>query len=247
MFTFFSKKGFLVDYLAGFIDIHNHILPGIDDGAKNVGESMELIKGFAEIGVTDFICTPHIMSNYYDNTPETIGTSYEKLKKNLNRTDFKGVNLNYAAEHMIDDNFDKILANNEVLPLNKDHILIEMSYLQPSINFEASIELIKNAGYFPVLAHPERYQYLSKDFKSYLKYKSAGVKFQLNLLSLGGHYGEEIKRTSWKLLDTGNYDFLGSDVHNLSHLKGIRSIKIKKAHINEIQVLKHRNAELFQN
>ncbi|MDT0539471.1 CpsB/CapC family capsule biosynthesis tyrosine phosphatase [Croceitalea sp. P059] len=227
MFSFFSKKEYLVDYLEGFIDIHNHILPGIDDGAKTAEESIDLIKGFGEFGVKDFICTPHIMHNYYENTPKTIKKSYKKLKKVLKEEKYD-VKLTYAAEHMIDDNFEHILVKDKILPLNSNHLLIEMSYLQPSINFDVSIQKIQSKQFFPVFAHPERYQYLNCDYEKYEYYKSKGLKFQMNLLSLSNYYGKEINKTALKLLNDGLYDFIGSDVHNSRHLSSIRKIKISK-------------------
>ncbi|MDT0607819.1 tyrosine-protein phosphatase [Croceitalea rosinachiae] len=245
MFTFFSKKEYLVDHLSGLIDIHNHILPGIDDGAKTVEESIDLIKSFGEFGIKDFICTPHIMSGYYENTPETIKKSFIKLRKELEEKKIVNANLSYAAEHMIDSSFDELLENNMIIPLNSSHILIEMSYLQPSINFEASIGLIKNRGYFPIFAHPERYQYLNNDIRNYYAYKPLGIKLQLNLLSLGGHYGKEPKQTSLKLLEMEKYDFLGSDVHNIEHLDTLKEIKIQPKVLDEIYRLKSNNQLFF--
>ena len=143
MISFFSKKEYLIDHLKGFIDIHNHILPGIDDGAKNVEESIALLKGFSEFGVTRFICTPHIMHNYHNNTPKTIEKSFKKLKKALKKENTLDVKIKCAAEHMIDDNFEHILKNEKVLPLDSTHLLVEMSYLQPSINFDSATKKIK--------------------------------------------------------------------------------------------------------
>ena len=97
MFSFFSKKHFLIDHLEGFIDIHNHILPGIDDGAKTVEDSIELIKGFNEFGVKDFICTPHIMENYYPNNPSTIQSSLSLLKNALKMNNLEHINIEAAA------------------------------------------------------------------------------------------------------------------------------------------------------
>jgi len=246
MLTFFKRKNFLVDHLEGFIDIHNHILPGIDDGAKTVENSIDLIKGFEEFGVKNFICTPHIIHNYHDNTPKTIKKSFNILDKVLNENYIEDVKIKYAAEHMIDDNFENILSENKILPLNKDHLLIEMSYLQPSINFNSSIEKIKSSGFFPVFAHPERYQYLNSNIKNYSRYKSLGLKFQLNLLSIGGYYGKEVKKTALKLLESNEYEFLGSDVHNMNHIHAIKSIKIKKQYSKELYRLKENNWQFFQ-
>ena len=228
MFSFFIKKEFLVDHLEGFVDIHNHILPGIDDGAKNVDESLELIKGFGEFGVTDFICTPHIMENYYPNTPETINTSLAILQNWLKINNFENVKIRAAAEHMIDSGFEKKIADNHVMPLDKKYLLIEMSYLQPSINFDASLKLINERGYFPILAHPERYVFLHNKIEKYIGYKKMGVLFQLNILSLSDYYGKEVQKTAIGLIDDGLVDFLSSDVHNKEQLKTIKSITLNR-------------------
>lgn len=245
MFSFFTKKGYLVDHLEGFIDIHNHILPGIDDGAKNTEESLQLIKGFREFGVKDFICTPHIMHNYYDNTPKTIKQSFKKLKKTLREKAMTNVNIKFAAEHMIDDNFEHILEEDKIMPLNSNHLLIEMSYLQPSINFETSVGKIQNRQYFPVFAHPERYHYLNIDYGKYSYYKSLGIKFQLNMLSLSNYYGKEIHKTAIKLLNEGLYDFIGSDVHSQKHLAQIKKIKLNSQIQNKINLLMTKNREIY--
>ena len=245
MFSFFSKKEFLVDHLEGFVDIHNHILPDIDDGAKNVKESIELIKALGEFGIKNFICTPHIMHNYYDNTPETIKTSHKKLKKELKLNGFNDVKIKKGAEHMIDANFEVILESDEVMPLGKNHILIEMSYLQPSINFENALKKIQEKQLFPILAHPERYAYLHKDFDKYFFYKSMGVKFQLNMLSLSNYYGKEIKKVALKMLELGLYDFIGSDVHNSRHLKYIKEISIINKNINPVKSLIFHTSDEF--
>ncbi|MFD2587077.1 tyrosine-protein phosphatase [Croceitalea marina] len=245
MLNIFTRKEFLVDHLNGFIDMHNHILPGIDDGAKNVEESIELINGFRELGVNKLICTPHVMHNYYDNTPKSIKKSFKTLKKELKNNNIDNIEISYAAEHMIDDNFEHLLENNGVLSLNSNHILIEMSYLQPSINFNQSVDKIIKKGIFPVFAHPERYQYLNNNLKNYEKLKSQGLKFQLNLLSLGGYYGPDVKKTALQLLENNLYDFLGSDAHNMTHIQSLKSIRIKKRYSTKLLYLTHNNRTLF--
>jgi len=151
MFSFFSKKKYLVDLLEGFIDIHNHILPGIDDGAQTVDDSIAIIKGFSEFGVKDFIATPHIMHNYHDNNPETIKAALQVLQSELNKNDLSQIKVAASAEHMIDDNFETILKKNEIMPLSREHLLVEMSYLQRPINFDKSIVAITQNRFFPVL------------------------------------------------------------------------------------------------
>ncbi len=139
MFHFFSKKRFLVDYLENFVDIHNHILPGLDDGAQNLDDSLAILKGFGELGIRNFVATPHIMQNYYPNTPQTIGDSLTLLQNELLKNNWKDIYIEAAAEHMIDANFESLLDKKEVMPLRKNYLLVEMSYLQPPLNFEEAI------------------------------------------------------------------------------------------------------------
>ena len=226
MFSFFTKKKFLVDYLEGFIDIHNHILPGIDDGAKTVEESIELIKAFSEFGVKHFIATPHIMHNYYPNNRETIGKSLSLLKNGLQMNNIRDISISAAAEHMIDSNFEDLLKDNKVMPLAKNYLLIEMSYLQPSINFDEAVQKIEKHGYFPILAHPERYLYLHDNFKEHRKYKKRELFYQLNLLSLSKYYGKEVQQMAHKLLEEGFINFVGSDIHNMNQLNCLKEILV---------------------
>ncbi len=227
MFHIFSKKKFLVDYLQNFVDIHNHILPGIDDGAKNVKESIELIRGFRELGITNLVATPHIMNNLYPNTRATIISSLDKLTNELLGNNLKDISIEVAAEHMIDDNFEKILEKGEVMPIRKQYLLVEMSYLQASINFDDAIQSIMKKGFFPILAHPERYGYWHTNKANYSKYKKEGVQYQLNLLSLSDYYGPEVHRMALYLLDHGLFDYIASDIHRMEQLEYLKEIKIK--------------------
>ncbi len=226
MFTFFSKKKYLTDYLEGLVDMHNHILPGIDDGAKTVEDSIALIKGFGEFGVTHFVCTPHIMDNYYPNDPKTINASLEMIKNGLKMNGLEHVKIEAAAEHMIDANFELLLERNDVMPLKKQYLLVEMSYLQPSINFDEAIQKIAEHRFFPILAHPERYVYLKEGSSKYKKYKEKGILFQLNLLSLGTYYGKEVQHKALRLIEKGLIDYIASDIHNLNQLQNLKEIKI---------------------
>ena len=232
MFSFFTKNRFLIDYLHGLVDIHNHILPGIDDGAKTAEESVNLIKAFSEFGVTNFICTPHIMQHYYPNTRGTIKKAYEILQTELTLERLNDVQLRYAAEHMIDENFENILENQEILPMKQEYLLIEMSYLQPSLSFDDAIQSIAAKSYFPILAHPERYAYYHNSYGIYESFKSSGIMFQMNLLSLGGYYGGEIQKIGLRLLKDGFIDFVASDAHNINHINLLKEVKIRKSTLN---------------
>tara|TARA_R110000796_G_scaffold252631_3_gene389352 strand:- start:11204 stop:11941 length:738 start_codon:yes stop_codon:yes gene_type:complete len=231
MFHIFNKKKFLIDYLGHFVDIHNHILPGIDDGAKNINESIALLKEFSEIGIERFIATPHIMDNYYPNSPDTIQKSLSLLKNELITNNLTDISIDAAAEHMIDANFEDLLDKGEVMPINNNYLLIEMSYLQSSINFNEAITRIGAKRFFPILAHPERYSYLHNTSK-YEKYKRNGILFQVNLLSLGTYYGSSIKKVAMNLIEKKQVDFIASDVHNLNHLNELKKIKVSQKEID---------------
>lgn len=226
MFDFFVKKKFLVDYLDGFTDIHNHILPGIDDGAKNVDDSLNLIKGMGEFGISDFICTPHIMENYYPNTPETIKKALVTLENKLKTEGLGDVKIRAAAEHMIDSGFENLLDTDTIMPIFNQYILVEMSYLQASLNFEQCIHRLTEKGLFPIFAHPERYVYLKHNKGDYTRMKDLGMLFQLNLLSLSGYYGKEVHKKALVLLEDNLIDFVGTDLHNKNHLNNLKQIQI---------------------
>lgn len=227
MFNFFSKKLFLRDLFEGFVDIHNHILPGIDDGAQNVMESVDLIKAFKTLGVSQFIPTPHIMQGFYPNTDETIGNSYQMLLEALvDASLLTEIKINPAAEYMLDDNFERLLKNRDLFTLNKNYVLVEMSYFQPPINLENIIFDIKTHGYIPVLAHPERYSFYHKSLDYYERLKQLGCLFQLNLLSLSEHYGKHVEKTAKHLINNQMIDFVGSDVHKIQHITKLSKLRV---------------------
>lgn len=228
MFSFFNKKYFLVDYLKNFVDIHNHILPGIDDGPKNVEESVQLLKGFNELGIKSFIATPHIMPDYYDNTPETIRGSLELLRGELVKQGMLNIAIEASAEYMIDHHFETLLDQGEIIPMRKQYVLVEMSYLQPPLNFETAIKQAAFKSLTPILAHPERYTFLHKDTGQYRRYKEMGVLFQLNMLSLSTYYGKTVQKMAHRLLEKNLIEFIATDAHNIRQLRRLKEIQIER-------------------
>ncbi|WOD43351.1 tyrosine-protein phosphatase [Hwangdonia lutea] len=226
MFHFFSKKVFLKDLLEGFVDIHSHILPGIDDGAKNTSESIDLIKGLQALGVKQFMPTPHVMQDFYPNTDETIGNAYQKLLGALDSKMLSEITINPAAEYMLDDNFQKQLETQELFTLKGNYLLIEMSYFQPPINLEEIISKIKSKGYLPILAHPERYPFYHNTKGYYLKLKQLGCFFQLNLLSLSEHYGKNVEKTAHYLIEEQLIDFVATDTHHADHIEKLSNLTL---------------------
>jgi protein-tyrosine phosphatase len=230
MISIFRKKEFLIDHLQGITDIHNHILPGIDDGAQNVEDSIGLLEKFREIGITKFIATPHIMNDYYPNTPETINNALDLLSIEINKSEsLKNTEIQFAAEYMMDQSFLDLIENTKLLTLKDNMVLVEMSYFQAPINLNEILFKLQTSGYKPVLAHPERYAfYHSKDLSKYEELKNRGCYFQMNTLSLTPHYGSNMQKIASKLLENGMIDFIGSDTHRIQHLDKLSAITIPK-------------------
>lgn len=245
MFHFFSKKAFLKDLLEDFVDMHSHILPGIDDGAKNTFESIDLIKGLQELGVKQFMPTPHVMQDFYPNTDETIGDSYQKLLEALDSKMLSEITINPAAEYMLDDNFQKQLDSQELFTLKGNYLLIEMSYFQPPINLEEIIFKIKMKGYLPILAHPERYSFYHNTKDYYRKLKQLGCFFQLNLLSLSDHYGKNAEKTANYLLEEKLIDFVATDTHNDNHIKKLSNLVLSKDMTKELPKIIEKTCNTF--
>ncbi len=247
MISIFRKKEFLIDQLEGITDIHNHILPGIDDGAQNLEESIGLLEKFRDLGITKFIATPHIMNDYYPNTPETINAALALLKKEISKNKtLKNTEIRFAAEYMMDQNFLDLMKTEKLLSLQENMVLVEMSYFQAPINLNEILFKLQTNGYKPVLAHPERYAfYHTKDLSKYEELKNRGCLFQLNTLSLTPHYGSNMQKIAYKLLENGMIDFIGSDTHRLQHLEKIETITIQKKTKDSITNIISKTKERF--
>ena len=228
MFTLFKSKAVLKDLIPdNHIDIHSHLLPGIDDGAKNFGDSLRLTQALQNFGITQFITTPHVIQHVWENTHEQIiatkNDTIADLRKNNVNTPFKA-----AAEYLMDDQFVRLFQSKELLTLKDNYVLVEMSYINAPIQLYSILFDLQVAGYIPVLAHPERYLFYHNNFNEYAKLKKAGCLFQLNLLAVVGYYGGNIATIAEQLLQKGMYDFVGSDVHHDNHIAAFeQKVKIK--------------------
>lgn len=230
MLQFLKKKTSFIDIWSGTPEIHCHVLPGIDDGAKNVANSLELLDTYKSLGCNRIIATPHTMSGIYDNTPDTIENAYDLIKNQTN-----GVALSFSSEYMIDENFNALLDSNHILPLHENYVLIEMSYFQPPENIKEIIFKIGTLGYIPVLAHPERYAYYHNKLAIFQDFKSRGCHLQLNALSLSEHYGASTQKVALKLLKDGLYDYIGIDTHRIEHLTKIEGMKIGNTYVDALK------------
>ena len=229
MIFFKKKKIVLTEFFpAEFVDIHSHLLPGIDDGAKNLKNSIELIQKMRSYGIKNFITTPHVLGDVYPNSSEDILKKLEEVKRELFNQGPTDIHIRAAAEYMMDEQFVKRLANDDILTLKNKYILVEMSYFNAPFNLFDILFEIQLKGYKPVLAHPERYNFYHNDYETYFKLKKAGCLFQLNLLSLTPQYGSNVQKISLKLLNDNLYDFCGTDTHHLKHLDLIKEIGTEK-------------------
>ncbi|HMI79320.1 MAG TPA: CpsB/CapC family capsule biosynthesis tyrosine phosphatase, partial [Ferruginibacter sp.] len=170
MFNFFRNKR-SVENLPGnlpvTLDIHSHILPGIDDGARDIETSLQLIQGLHDLGIRRSIATPHIIGDMYRNTPEVINAALEKTRAACKKAGID-IELSAAAEYMLDDYFMELLKNRSpLLTLHKNILLTEISYSTPTDNLEEIVSGIIEGGYRPVLAHPERYFFFHRNFEKY--------------------------------------------------------------------------------
>ena len=202
-------------------DMHSHLLPGLDDGAETLEHSLALLRALRELGYRKLIMTPHIMGDFYKNTPEGIRAALGRLREAAAAAGLADVELDCAAEYYLDEFLGHKLSNGtEMLTFGgpKRYLLFETSYMNEPLNLFDTIFELKAQGYCPVLAHPERYTYLYGRFAELEKLRSDhGVLLQLNLNSLAGYYSPAAKKVAEQLIDGGLIDFVGTDTHHLRH------------------------------
>jgi protein-tyrosine phosphatase len=225
MFNFFKKKTDIVtvSQLPVSVDIHSHILPGIDDGAPDMEAALHLVKGILQLGIKKTIATPHVISDLYRNTPETITAALHKLRAACKKESVN-IEINAAAEYMLDDYFIKLLRSNQpLLTIHKNIVLTEQSYATPTHNLnEIAFDLI-SAGYRPIMAHPERYGFYHSNYDEYTHLKDMGFLLQVNLLSLTGYYGKPVAKAAKYIFDNDLADLVGTDLHHAKHLQMLQS------------------------
>lgn len=244
MFSLFKSKKTLRNLIAeDFVDIHSHILPGIDDGSKSFDMTLSLVNSLKELGFSQFTGTPHIIKHVWENTPESISKAKEVVISGFENIK-QPISLSVAAEYMMEDSFSKLFKSEKLLTLKDNYVLVEMSYLNAPMQLYDIIFDLQVAGYKPVLAHPERYVFYHQNFSEYKKLKKAGCLFQLNLLSTVGYYGKRETETAQKLLDEGMIDFVGSDVHHERHIASFDKKLLIKNPLPLIEAIK--NNEFFR-
>lgn len=221
------------------VDIHSHLLPGIDDGAPTMDHTIGMLRKFEELGYQKLIFTPHILSGVYDNTSEII---LEKLEEVRHVSRELGLNLilEASAEYYFDETLFERIRKKDLLPFHGNHILFEFSFRNQPSQVEDIVFSLKSAGYQPVLAHFERYMYFHPSVEVAKSLRERGCYIQVNLNSFTGHYGPDVKNQAIRLLKAGLIDILGTDCHRIQHLELLES-SLTESVFHQLMTLKVKN------
>lgn len=231
MFSIFKKKittdsqDIKLDWLE--TDWHCHVLPGIDDGAATPDDTLTMLEKYVALGIKKIIATPHIRADFYRNTKESIAAAHQVAIELIKRHQLP-LTLDYSAEYYADENFMQLIANNDLLPIENQYILFELPMNYAPLFGLDLVAQIQKAGFVPVLAHPERYRFWHGKAQEIHQWKRSGVYFQLNLLSLVGHYGSAERRAAEQLLDADYIDVVGTDAHSIRHLNSLQALQNTK-------------------
>lgn len=222
-FGLFNKKTSLppADISVLKTDMHSHFLPGIDDGAKNMEESLEMLMEMHALGYRKVITTPHIMSDGYKNTPEIIKHGLEKLREAVKEAGID-IEVEAAAEYYFDYDFEKSIPQKNKLTFGNSYLLWEMSFMNKPENINQVIFEMLTQGYKPILAHVERYPFWHNDYSIYEELAGRGTLLQMNINSIAGQYGGATKKAADWLIDHDLISFLGTDCHHMGHLEVLR-------------------------
>jgi protein-tyrosine phosphatase len=221
--------------LSGLVaDMHNHLIPGIDDGATDLESSIVMIRAMHELGYRKFVATPHVQWEMYRNTHEMIESGAQKVRERLAETDLK-VGFRGAAEYFLDEHVDELLEKNiPLLTIYKNMVLVEFSFIRQPMDLKDKLFQLQIKGYQPIIAHPERYLYFGVHKNVYDELHDMDCVFQLNLLSLCGYYGKKQEELAQYLIKKKYVSLLGSDLHNSRHLNILRSSSTISATVNRL-------------
>jgi protein-tyrosine phosphatase len=204
-------------------DWHCHLLPGIDDGAKNEAETLAMLQEYDQLGVKKIVVTPHVRADFYKNTSSIIRQKAEQVAQ-LAKAHHLPIEIEAAAEYFADEHFLHLIETNDLLPIEAQYVLFELPMTHPTLLARKLIESLHHKNLVPVLAHPERYRYWHGKLREVEKWKDYGIYFQLNLLSLTGYYGPAEQKAAQAMLDADLIDAVGTDAHSLKHLQKLASL-----------------------
>ena len=213
-----------IDFSILGTDIHSHLIPGIDDGSKSMEESLAMLKRFSELGFKKVITTPHIMSDFYKNTPEIILGGLKNVKEALKKHHIN-IEIEAAAEYYLDFSFEELIKEEKLLSFGDNYVLFELSFMNEPNRVKDVIFNLQNAEYKPILAHVERYPYYFNQWDKIEDFKNRGCLMQLNINSLSGGYGPQVKKMAEELINRNLIDLIGSDCHHMGHLESINDLR----------------------
>ena len=231
-----SKTGLLM----GMTDVHAHLLPGVDDGIRTFEEAEDAVRYLEQLGVRRMVLTPHVMEDYPENCAERLKQRFSEFAENIG----SDIVFSLAAEYMLDASSSQHLEG-DVLLLGGDRLLVETSYLSGPPDLKDILYGLSLKGYVPVIAHPERYLYLPDEAIEELV--ALGYELQLNLPSLAGIYGKEVKKRAEFFLSKELYTYLGSDFHRLSLYRHcIEKIEVNGKQMKQLETLLENNKHLME-
>ena len=215
------------DILRGFTDRHCHILPGVDDGPRADADALAMLREYENAGVRSLLLTPHVMEDMPNDTKE-LRNAFESLKRSYSGN----MILELASENMLDFLFERRLQEKDFLTWQGNKLIVETSFYNPPKDLHGTLERIRKAGFTPVLAHPERYIYMDDD--EYTILHQGGVKFQLNVTSFTGYYGDEVRQRAEKLATLGYCDCAGTDCHKPGEITALKEKYIKSKYADAL-------------
>ena len=216
----------VLDFSVLKTDIHSHFIPGIDDGAPDMEASITLIKKMQALGFSKVITSPHVMSDFYQNSSEIILNGLADVRAELKLQNIN-MEIDAVAEYYIDYEFEQKIGKEKFLTFGDNYLLVELSFIEVPRNLFDIIFKLQLEGYKVVLAHPERYNYYS--IKDYEELISRGVLLQINLLSLIAYYSPQIKKKTEALINSGMVSLVGTDCHNMNHAELYEKCQTQKA------------------
>lgn len=199
-------------------DVHSHLIPGIDDGAKTMEDSLELLQGFIDLGYKKVITTPHIMSDFYKNNPEIILGGLSKVREAV-KAEGLPIEIEAAAEYNLDSELEQLIDKGEILTFGDKYVLFELPFSSEPSNLKQVIFKFQTNGYKPVLAHVERYTFWHGHWDKIEEMLDRNIILQLNINSLSGFYGPGVKRMGEELIEKGLVGMLSSDCHHKGHIQ----------------------------
>jgi protein-tyrosine phosphatase len=245
LFSKKKKNESLLDLSVLGCDMHSHFIPAIDDGSKSLEETMTMLQSLADLGIERFVTTPHVMGDFYQNSPETILPGLEKIQEAIKK-EGKPWKIRAAAEYYMDHEFLTKLDAGPLLTIHQNKVLVEFSYVNRPNNMKDMLFALKINGYSPILAHPERYPYLYTSMREYEDLLDFEVDFQLNLGSISGMYSQGAQKIALELMKREWVTYVGTDMHNMKNYPFYEALLNIPEFVSLVESGKLKNADLFK-